>query len=190
MAPSTFQTISDELLEYAEAALTAFRKRGYTVAREQAELGFPYTPAMLCKRDRTTIIVDVVASISATRVASWVAYTKSSGKDTRFAICLPDSVARHSAAEDLLRTQGVGLYSAGPTALTEIIAPSDLALAVPSPASWRSTNKAQASLRFGLRSVPALALARRLRRRLSGSRERIAALLKGRMSQRTNSNLI
>jgi hypothetical protein len=116
------------------------------VWRETVELGFPYTPTLLCKRQRTTIIVDVVTAVSTSRLVPWVAYAKSSGKDTRIALCLPERSERDTAAEAWLRQQGVGLYLVGPAGLVEIIAPADLGLAIQLPSLDSLPRKLQKAL--------------------------------------------
>jgi hypothetical protein len=134
MRRSSFKTVSDDLLEYAEEAATDFENRGFRVKIEQDELGCPYTPTLLCKRQSTTIIVEVFSHILPEKIDNWVAYARSSGKDTRIAVCLPPETRVTPKIDQALRTTGVGLYTAtGNGNLIEIIPPRDLALNIALP---------------------------------------------------------
>jgi hypothetical protein len=62
MPTRVFKTLADELLVVADQAAEDFEVRGYKVHTERAELGYPFTPALVCTRGRiTTIIVEVDA---------------------------------------------------------------------------------------------------------------------------------
>lgn len=131
--PRKFKTIADELLDHAEVAGNHFENRGFAVRVEKIELGFPYTPTFLCKRDATTIIVEVDAQLRKDRLEAWVRYCRSCGKDTRLAICLPSAIVIPADEVAALRQKGIGLYAAFNDRLDEQIAPADLALNVQLP---------------------------------------------------------
>jgi hypothetical protein len=134
MPRRTFKNVSVELLEYAECAAIDFKNRGYHVSIERDDLGFPYTPTLLCKRQSTTIIVEFYSHILMDRVDDWVAFARSSGRDTRVAVCLPPKAKVAPKHEQELRSKGVGLYVATGSELIEKILPNDLALNIKLPA--------------------------------------------------------
>ena len=133
MAQRVFRTVPAELIECAEKAVSHFENVGFKTHIEKSEIGFPYTPTILCSRSRTTIIVEVHNSINLEKVKDWVAYAKSSGKDTRFALCLCIGAKLTQEQEENLRNLGVGLYFDSGTSFTERLAPNDLALNVELP---------------------------------------------------------
>ena len=133
MARRNFKNVSVALLEYAEEAVTDFENRGYKISIEKRELGFPYTPTLLCKQRRTTVIVELFAQLLLDRIREWVLYARSSGQDTRVAICLPPKAKLTSKQEKSLREQKVGLYRATGHGLEERIPTNDLALNVQLP---------------------------------------------------------
>jgi hypothetical protein len=126
------------LLDFAEIASDDFQLRGFKVQVERAELGYPFTPALVCTREKiTTIIVEVATGKSfrklIKRLDEWVRYARSTSKDTRVAVCLPhnaDLTHRHMAT---LQGKGVGLYVVYRNKVVEQIVPSDLGLNVALP---------------------------------------------------------
>lgn len=128
MPPRPYTTVADELVEHADATAEYFVNLGYTVRIEWAELGFPYTPTFVCKRGRTTVIVEVAKTITVDRLRNWQAYARSSGRDTRVAISLPSNSAVTPDEEASLRSEGMGLYRSVAGTLQEGIPPRDLAL--------------------------------------------------------------
>jgi hypothetical protein len=131
--PRKFKTIADELLVHAEVVGDHFESRGFAVRVEKSELGFPYTPTFLCKRDATTIIIEVDGQLRQDRLEAWARYCRSCGKDTRLVVCLPSTIPIPADGIAILRQKGVGLYSALNDRLDELIAPADLALNVQLP---------------------------------------------------------
>jgi hypothetical protein len=126
--PRVYRTISLRLIEDADKVADYLEQHGYEVEVEQSELGFPYTPTFLFKRQRTTVIVDVADRIVWERVDAWVGYARSTGQDTRCAICLSQKAQIDADQEAALRTKGVGLFRASADGATECIPPSDLGL--------------------------------------------------------------
>lgn len=135
MPKRDFSTVSTRLLEYAEAAVEYFENHGYKVHREKMELGFPYTPTILCIRNTTTIILEVSNNLlDEKKTNAWVGYAKSCTKDTRVAVCLPPKATIPTHIETNLRKIGMGLYIAQDEGhLIESIPPRDLALQIELP---------------------------------------------------------
>lgn len=133
MARTVFNTVPEELLEYAEVALAHFRNMGYTIKIEEVEIGYPYTPTLLCNRQNTIMIVEVISSVDLNRIQEWVSYGKSSGCDFRVALCCPIENLLSARDEEILREIGVGCYLADEVRLIERIVPSDLGLNVTLP---------------------------------------------------------
>jgi hypothetical protein len=129
----SFIAVPDDLIEYAEAMAEHFDSRGYTVRTEPSETGFPYTPALVCKRDRTRVIVEVEARLNSARVAEWCRYAQSMTGDTRVALGVPTGTTRTSDEEAAIRALRAGLYECGPDGVIELAAPHDLAVNVQLP---------------------------------------------------------
>jgi len=131
--PRKFKTIPDELLAHAEVVADHFENHGFTVRVERSELGFPYTPTFLCKRQTTTIIAELDSQVRKDRLQAWLRYCRSCGKDTRLAMCLPSSFTLPADDVAFLRQSGIGIYVAFSDRLDEQHAPTDLALNVQLP---------------------------------------------------------
>ncbi len=131
--PRTFRTVSDDLLEHAEAVALDFELRGYRVRAEHRDPGFPYTPTLVSTRARTTVIADIVAEVDLGRVNTWVNYARSTGRDTRLSVCVSAQAQITQADETALQDRGVGLYISEPGRVIERLAPQDLALNVTLP---------------------------------------------------------
>jgi hypothetical protein len=133
MPSHPYKTLADELLEYADLALSYFEQRGFSVRAECSVLGFPYTPALLCKRGATTKIVEVDSKVQLQRLEDWVGYCRSSGRDTRLALCVPSSADLSASDLNKLQERGVGLYLVSPDAVVERLVPRDLGLNIALP---------------------------------------------------------
>lgn len=133
MKKRVFRTVPEELLGSADVALKYFRGLGYQVSIERADLGYPYTPTLVCKRGATTLIVEVQSHISDSRIRKWVAFAKSCTKDTRVAIYVPPWVSIDSDEDSNLRNLGAGLYKGNEPKPIQIIRPSDLTISVELP---------------------------------------------------------
>ncbi len=130
MPSRNFTTVSVRLIEYAEESINHFKTHGYRVDIEKRELGFPYTPTLFCRRQRTIILVEVNNRILYSRILDWVSYARSCNHDIRVAVCLSPKAIYSPEQENFLREKGVGLYKATGNGLIEVIPPSDLALGV------------------------------------------------------------
>jgi hypothetical protein len=133
MPTRAFKTVADELLDSAEIVADDFQFRGYRVEVERAELGYPFTPTLVCKRGNiTTIIVEVDSGISfqklSRKLEEWVRYARSTSKDTRVAACLPADTNLTHRQMASLQDNGVGLYVAFKDRVLERIGPADLGL--------------------------------------------------------------
>jgi len=125
-----FQTLSVDLAPIGRRALAHFRARGYAVRLEtKPELGFPYAPTLSCRREQTMMIVEVVEKIDRGRIAEWLAYGRSAGRDFRVGVLITETGEQSLTAEDRnwLAGAGVGLYVAGPAAIHERTPSRDLA---------------------------------------------------------------
>src|ERR1035438_7344101 len=137
MPGRTYKTVSDELVEHAEIVAGHFENSGYKVRHEVLELGFPYTPTFVCRRSPTTLILEVDNKVQIKRLDDWVRFAKSTGKDTRVALCCADSVALTPAEIAALRDRRIGIYLTSRDRVVEHSIPDDLGLnvALPDPVS-------------------------------------------------------
>ena len=132
MAPdmAQFRTLSVDLAPVANRALRHFRDHGHTVvAEKKLDLGYPYTPTLVCRRQQTTLVLEVVERLDRARMVEWLGYGKSAGHDFRVGVCVSDAAEQHITPEDRtwLAQKGVGLFAAG-AAIVERSAARDLAL--------------------------------------------------------------
>lgn len=131
-----FQTLSADLIEFGERAVKHFRILGYTVRIEPTDPGFPTTPTIVCRRAVTQLHVHVTTSMASVALSDWLAYARSSGKDARVALLLPEA-AWQSVSEvekERVVTHGVGIYIASTTDIREHAEPSDIGVNVVLPA--------------------------------------------------------
>ena len=134
MAVRVYKTLPDELLAAADAIADHFDGMGYRSHVEHSELGFPFTPTLLCRRGKiTTVMIEVDSEIRPRKLDDWIRYARSSSKDTRIAVCLPSTVDVPPERMAELRDKGVGLYFAFPERVVEQIGLADLALNVALP---------------------------------------------------------
>lgn len=133
MGGRTYQTLAPELEEHAEKVAADLENHGYRVSIEKKELGFPYTPTLLAKRDNTTLAVDICSSLVLTRLNAWVQYGKSCGHDLRVIVCLPGSIQPEQNDVETIRGKGIGLRLVSATGINEIVVPRDLGLNVQLP---------------------------------------------------------
>ncbi|HXG60433.1 MAG TPA: hypothetical protein VNO22_03585 [Planctomycetota bacterium] len=136
MAAPTFNTLSIELVEHGEATAEYFIQHGYKVKIEPSELAFPSTPALICRRSPTTVIVEVDSEVRQGRLEAWARYARSSTKDVRIALCLPQTTQVSADDDGWLRSKGIGLYvsETGQRNVQERIPPQDLGVNVNLPA--------------------------------------------------------
>lgn len=128
MTSREFLTVPDELLEVAEAIATDFEERGFKVLVEHSDLSYPFTPALVCKRKSTTVIIEVDKAVVMARLQEWGRYCGSCSRDTEVALALPADVVIPPAQEDRLRNLGIGIYRTSASGVTEVAPPRDLAL--------------------------------------------------------------
>lgn len=129
MPTKQYKTIPDELVEYVDGIKGHFRNLGFTVRVERHEVGFPYTPILVCRRGRiTTLIVEIDAQIRFERLEKWLRYGRSCGSETQIALCLPSSVDVSAIELARFQQEGIGLYSVDRNGLREQRPPVDLGL--------------------------------------------------------------
>lgn len=133
MGRRKYETLAPEMDEYADRVADDFENHGYSVRVEKRELGFPYTPTLLAKRDHTTIILDVCSSISLSRLDNWVSFGKSCGHDLQVLVCIPEALQLSAKDHDNIRSRNCGLITVGSPAVTHIIPSRDLGLNIPLP---------------------------------------------------------
>src|SRR5207248_1071022 len=63
MPGRTYATVAPELADDAETIADHFKSFGYVIRVERQEVGFPYTPTLVCVRSRAKIIVEVDSAI-------------------------------------------------------------------------------------------------------------------------------
>lgn len=130
MSNKTFQTVPTDLVEHAEAMREYFNTLGYKIKTEPRELGYPNTPAIVCQRTHTTVVIEVCSKINMATLREWVAYCKSSFTDTRIALCVPSESAHKYLAKHQAECQqkGIGVYVCENTQVNEWLAPHDISL--------------------------------------------------------------
>lgn len=138
MPTRVFKTVPDELLDSAESVADDFQLRGYRVQIERAELGYPFTPTLACRRGNiTTVIVEVDSGASFRKVSKkpdeWVRYARSTSRDTRVAVCLPHTADLTHRQMVALQDRGIGLYVVFNDRVVEQIGAADLGLTVALP---------------------------------------------------------
>lgn len=133
MPANDFNTVPEELLHVAADSETRFRNEGYNVEIEKREIGFPFTPTLLCKRGHETVIVEVSSSIDRLRTERWIRYAKSQVSDTR--LCL--FVRMHGNIDQntlaYVHETRLGLCIHNDVTIIEMRAPTDLAVHVQLP---------------------------------------------------------
>jgi hypothetical protein len=143
MPRRAFRTVAEELLDAAEIAADHFANHGYSVRVEKHELGFPYTPTMICKRQSTTLIVEVDILARLKRLQEWVAFAKSTSRDTRIVLVIPAEAVIDAKSEAALRSLGIGLVAASEEGCVERLVGRDLALGVQLPELSQLPRKVQ-----------------------------------------------
>jgi hypothetical protein len=133
MSRRKYETLAPEMEEYADRVADDFENHGYSVRVEKRELGFPYTPTLLAKREHTTIVIDVCSSISLSRLDNWVSFGRSCGHDLQVVVCVSDSVSLSTKDHDNIRSRNCGLVTVGNTDVIHLITSRDLGLNIPLP---------------------------------------------------------
>jgi hypothetical protein len=129
MRSPTFATLAADVLDLGVASVGYFRGRGYRVVLEPNEVGYPFTPAFVCRRGPTRLVVEVDSRMRTDRLMLWVRYAKSCDHDIRVVLVI-DVGAATVDGEAALRSQGVGLIAFERPAFAERIPPQDLSLNV------------------------------------------------------------
>lgn len=106
----TFRSVPTNLIPCAEEAHKYFKGKGYKISVNKYELKYPSMPTLCCCRGGTELFVEVCMKIKKSAVEQWVAFGKSCSGDTRFAVCVPNTVILKADTENMLRQFGVGLY--------------------------------------------------------------------------------
>ena len=127
MRAPRLRTVPDELMPVALSVHEYLSDHGYRVRCEVSDPAAPFTPTFTAIRASTTLLLEVCGTIEINRVREWVAYGKSTGSDTRVALCMPDQSALSTQQDSELRQRGVGLFLCGSSGIREVISGVDLA---------------------------------------------------------------
>jgi hypothetical protein len=146
MATRAYLTVPEELLVEADAVGDYLEEYGYTVTVEERELGFPYAPTFLCKRNGTLLVVEVDNKLAFDRLGEWSKYGHSCGTDTRVAVATPDGVARVPADDARLSNLHVGLLLVTEHGVVEVFPPMDMSVNLQLPELRRFSNPVRAAL--------------------------------------------
>jgi hypothetical protein len=133
MATVQFVTIPDELNGTAQRAAHALRQVGFRISIEKRELASPATPTMCATRGSEKRYILVRGRLKLDEIETWVRYCQSHTRDTRLAICLPNSKTLSTGALRKLRELGVGLYTDNEEIVTNVLTERDLAFRVSLP---------------------------------------------------------
>ncbi len=144
-----FLTVAEELLDVAEKLADHFEGNGYTVTVEdRSRPDYPYMPTLRCKRQSTTLFVEVVdAKPSKEHIREWRAFCSSQSRDSRYAIGI--RLGGHIGAEDLasLQSDGVGVLAVDKDySVVELSNPHDLALNLNPPTLTAYPNRVRKAL--------------------------------------------
>jgi hypothetical protein len=143
---NSFRTVPTELLEYAEAAVTFFKNRGYTVKIEEMKSEYPNRPTLVCKRQQTTLFIEVHSTFPSRRLMDWILYCGSCSGDTQVALVIPKGTNLKPKEMDILLKQKIGLYLASSEGLVENNPSTDLALKISLPDMTTLSKKVRALL--------------------------------------------
>lgn len=133
MSSPAFLTLPEELLELGVAGDAHFKTLGYSVSREKADLAFPYTPALHCKRGTIRMLVEVAETVDHERMKEWSAFGKSNSSDTRVAVLLPADATLSGRDMSAAQKMGYGVFRKDNGDIQELVAPVDLALQLEPP---------------------------------------------------------
>src|SRR5260221_525560 len=133
MPKRQFLTVPDELLGCINDAADHLEGYGYKVRLEKAEIDYPYTPALYCRRAKTTLFIEVDQRIDHDRLEEWAQFCKSCRADTRIALAVPIDHIVGPADDARLRQSQIGLFRAGGGHCIEVVPAMDLALGVALP---------------------------------------------------------
>lgn len=146
MAAIRFETVPPDLVEHAEAVAGWFEDYGYSVRAEATDTSYPYTPTLRCKRESTTVFIEVASNVPMDKLEEWSRYAKSCNGDTRVALTNPQGVDRDTNLDVRLTELRIGLYLTSTGGVVEAFAPHDLALAVELPPLRKFSNKLRKQL--------------------------------------------
>lgn len=133
MPVDDFKTVPEELLHVASDAETHFTNEGFEVTLETREIGFPFTPTLVCRRGHETVIVEVSSSLDIVRTERWVRYCKSQTVDTRYCAIIRSQSGVDQLTMDFVVRNWLGLCVHNDQELMVIRPPTDLAVHVALP---------------------------------------------------------
>src|SRR6266481_5971738 len=128
MPKREFETVPDELLPVARAAVEYFEHLGYRVRIERADIDHPGTAQIVADRQQTTVFAIIDTTVVKEKIGAWVAYGVSSGRDTR--VVLVTSAQLDDQGRDFLRAKHVGHLCKHGDQIVEELPAADLAMNV------------------------------------------------------------
>jgi hypothetical protein len=128
MAKREFQTVPDELLPAARAALAHLEGLGYRVRIEHVDIDHPGAAQMVARRQQTTLLVLVDKQVPKLKIDAWCGYAKSSGRDTRVVLVTAELISDDE--REFLRTRHVGHLCKREHGIVEELQSADLAMNV------------------------------------------------------------
>jgi hypothetical protein len=128
MRADDFISCPDHLIASAIAHGERLQQRGYGVAIEQFDLAFPSTPHFIARRNKETLIVEVMDVLDWARLAEWSKYAKACSTETRVMVGLSRDIGLTVSETSKLSQLGIGATVWDGTTLFEVVSPQDLAL--------------------------------------------------------------
>lgn len=128
MTSPSFLTISDDLIHVANDAFAHFTDSGFNLEIEPTDLGFPTTPALVCRRGHERVVVEIISGFDKTRLKRWVDYCKSQTEDSRFCVIAFRPSDVENKLIEFCSTHSVGLIVHDNEKLMPMRAPVDLAV--------------------------------------------------------------
>jgi len=134
MKANDFISCPDHLLAAAIAYGERLELRGYKVIIEKFDLAFPRTPQFVAKRNRETLIVEVMDEPVWDRIEEWAKYAKACSTETRVAIGFAKGRALSVEEMTRLGILGVGALVWDGAVPIDAVPTKDLALQAEPPA--------------------------------------------------------
>lgn len=122
-----YKSVPDELQALAFAAEAWFKKSGFSVSRELADIEHPALATMTCRRSGEVLYVLVRSTLDLEELTTWVRYGRSCTKATSVAMCVPARARTTTAKIAKAQVLNGGLYSVLPDRTVQcILQPGDL----------------------------------------------------------------
>ncbi len=130
MPTRAYGFLSDSLVEEANPMAEHLETLGYKVMVDHILDAAPSVPTFHAKRNKTELVVIVIAAVEIERLKNWCAYAKSTGRDFRVNCIIPSQTNLTPIELEFMRREGVGLFRRHNGEIIEEIAARDLGLNV------------------------------------------------------------